>query len=528
MDNAQSETLPYLSTEERLAAYQLIVDGCTHIWSKGKLQQDKALTALQTLIPLTQRDPLFLAHLTAYVMRNMKTSKDLQVFVTYANALNSGDGTPFSPGSDLKKPDLRYISAASLHNMDVKVAGMLLELAKTSYSIDQVMNQGQHFPESLRTAFKKYLRYREQNLPYVEGIKRAGLGKKFVEMYKKIQTKPTDEVASILRWKQRGKEIEFKSPLSEEFTKMSDLQIAEKIRKDKIPVMGVLGNLPRKISPVIAVALLEQATGNQAVIFRRLFEEAGVLADKEVMALYESKIKTAKTALDRVDAVSDGASEAVKKVLKDARAEVRQSQTRGLGKIYMAIDISGSMNAALEFAKDRGSIFAECVNDPANNFAWGTFHGKGTKLALPERFTSDGFKARLFGVISNGSTDCFSLYPTAREFGAEIDVFISDQGHTDGNLTAKIRKFHEDNPNVAKPKVCVIVDFTDAWGRHHDLIKQAYEANGIAVTVLKPDTLKESALVVQSVKQALTGPQAIIEQIMETELPKLPEYYFSV
>jgi len=47
---------------------------------------------------------------------------------------------------------------------------------------------------------------------------------------------------------------------------------AEKIRKEKLPPTGVIGALPDKISPVIAVSILEQASGNQAVILRELFD----------------------------------------------------------------------------------------------------------------------------------------------------------------------------------------------------------------------------------------------------------------
>ena len=90
----KSETLPYLSNEERLKAYQLLIDGCSHIYSKGKIQTDKALQVLDSLIPLTQKDPLFLAHLTSYVL-SKTDNKDLEVFTTYVNSLSSADGTRF-------------------------------------------------------------------------------------------------------------------------------------------------------------------------------------------------------------------------------------------------------------------------------------------------------------------------------------------------------------------------------------------------------------------------------------------------
>ena len=61
---ATSEKLSTLSKSDRLAAYNLILEGCTHIYSKNQLQTEKALKVLETLVPLTQKDPYFLSHLT--------------------------------------------------------------------------------------------------------------------------------------------------------------------------------------------------------------------------------------------------------------------------------------------------------------------------------------------------------------------------------------------------------------------------------------------------------------------------------
>ena len=48
---------------------------------------------------------------------------------------------------------------------------------------------------------------------------------------------------------------------------------------------------------------------------------------------------------------------------------------------------------------------------------------------------------------------------------------------------------------------------------------------GISVAILKPTALSESALVAQTVKQAIKGKTAIVDEILDTELPKLPNWY---
>jgi hypothetical protein len=524
MNNSLGEQLPYLSSQERLQAYNMIVDGCSHIWSKNQIQSDKAMNALKSLIPLTSKDPYFLAHLTSYVIRKTK-NKDLQVFTTYANSLSTADGTPFSPGSKYIKPNLRFVSSAAVQQLEPKLVNRVLEIAMTKYAIENQLNEARHFPTALRTAFNKYLSYREANLNMTRGLKKAGLGNVMRTMYRTLHRPPSDEVAAILRWQQKNKKIKFEESLLN-FKGLDDLAIAEKIQKEKLPVLGVLGALPRQVSPVIAVALLEQATGNQAVILKTIFDEAGVLKDPEVMKLFQEKIATAKTALDRAETLSENASLEVKQALSQARGEVRKEATRGLGKIFMHIDFSSSMTEAIEFAQQRAAIIAECVDNPTQNFRWGLFGSHGKELSLPQEFVQDAFRSMLFGLTPNGSTNCFALYPTAREFGAEIDVYVTDQGHNMGDLGYNIRKFHEDNPSLSKPKAVVIVNF-QTWDNQNQL-KAALEENSIPVALMNPNTLTESALVVEAVRSAMFGPVALIDEIMETELLKLPEYYYAI
>lgn len=526
-----TESLPFLSSQERLNAYNLIIQGCSHIWSKNQLQADKAKAALEALIPLTKNDPYFLAHLTSYALKKSK-SKDLHVFLTYVAALSSADGTPFSEGSEYMKPNLRYVGGAALHQLDPKLVDRVMKIANMKYSVSGYLNEASHFPMTLRTALRKYLEYMNQHPERVAGIKKAGLGNVLKRIYVGMRYKPSEEVVKTLRWKRKDMKVEFDERPCD-FSKLSDLEIAETIRKEKIPYMGILNELAtakKKVSPVIAVAMLEQATGNQAVIMYGTFADAGILSDLEVKKLYEEKVKTATTTLDRVDRIKKIAEGAENDMLTKARAEVRQQQVGDIGKIFMHLDDSGSMQGVREYAINHGAIFAECVKDPTQNFNWGMFGSRGQLIPLPVKFEKDAFAQALFGVRDGGSTDCFALYPQAREFGADVDVFVSDQGHTDGNLALKIRKYHEAHPDKPKPRACIIVNFggRGGWGNGEHEIKEAYEENSIPAIELNPDTLTQSSLVSEAVKTALLGPVAVIDEIMETELLQLPQYYYAL
>lgn len=523
-----NETLPFLSSRERLQAYQIVVDGCSHLWSKNQLQEGKLKEVLDILVPLTKSDPYFLAHFTSYAMTKSK-SRDLQVVLTYVNSLSSADGTPFSPGSTYMKPNLRSVGLAAVHMLEPKLVDRVIKIANMKYGIQGQLNEAQHFPTTLRTSIRKYLEYMNQHPERVGGIKKAGLGNTLKRMYTAMKWRPSEEAVRALRWKRNDIKVDF-DERDYDFTGKGDVEIAKTIRKEQIPYIGVMGELARigkKVSPVIAVAMLEQATGNQAIIMRATFEEAGILKDKEVFDLYKKKISEAKTSIDRVDAISERASDEVKYVLSKARAASRKKEMEGIGKLFLHLDDSGSMQDVRSIAIERGATIAECVNDPENNFRWGLFGSRGTNLPLPREFVRDAFAQVLFGVRDGGSTNCFALYPTAREFGADIDVFVSDQDHTDGNLETKIRKYHQDNPTIAKPKACVIVTIGGRYRTTHT-IKDAYEANGIPAIEMKPETLTETALVSEAIKMAIRGPVAMVDEVMDTPLLKLPRYYFSL
>lgn len=517
--------LSYLNDQDRLDAYNAIVSGCMHIWSKNKLQEDKFLQVAETFAKLAKEDPIFLAHFTSYAIGKLDTN-DLKVVSTFFNSISDADGTPFVVqekngkvyNSKYKKPNFRIISQAALFSLEPKLVLRVLQLAKKKESYGGLFSEGTHLSKHLITAVKKYLRYRENNPKMIEGIKRAGLGKKYRNLYRMTRIAPSDEAASILRWEQKdGRVIKKRKALS--FEGLSDIKIAEKIRNEKLSVLVSLGALPDVISPVIAVAILEQATGNQAIILQSLWDGQGLMQDEEVQKLFEEKIVTAKDAIDRVERINSNISEATKKVMDKTKSDIRKKQTGDIGKVFVHIDISSSMQSAIEFAKQRGSIIAECVQNPEENFFWGAFNDRGYKIKKPKEFTQGAFMAQLYGLRARGMTNCFACYDEARKNECDVDIYITDQGHNSGQLEPHVKKF-------GKPKAAVIVDF-DGMGSGGMLYNQLIE-NGIPVSIVNPDTLTESALVSQAVRNAMLGAVAVIEEIMDYPLLKIPSVWESI
>lgn len=548
------ESLSGLSNDVRLRIYNSITKGCQHLWSKNVLQngqtiiqsikqedgtytkepvvQDQRLQPLlDDFAELAEKDPIFLAHFTSYANTKLQ-SKDLQVVSTFMNFLSDADGTPFSKGSKFKKPNLRVVSQAAIQMLDPKLVSRVVKLSKMKIVIGS-RQKATHSSTSLKTAVKKYLRFREQNPKAMEGVVKNALTNYIKNLFRDMRIAPSVETAEILGWEQReGEKIEKKNLV--DFSGLSDKQIAEKIIEEKISPLSALPNLSDKISPVIALAILETCTGDQAVIYRQLFDSQGLLKNKKVLERFEDKVSNAQTALDRVDKINTEIDNDVEKVLKTARSKKRKEDVGDIGKTFIHIDVSDSMEEALEFAKERGSIIAECIDNPEENFHWGTFCHYGTILPQPTTFEKDEFRSLLYEHRADGSTDAMVLYERARELGCEIDIYLTDQCHNGKNVAETVSTCIQ--KGLGKPKLAVIIDFPNTWhrrevvaqGKTGHLFAEHLKASGIPVSIIDYQTLTESALVAQAIKTAMIGETAIIEDIMKTPLLKLPSWWASV
>lgn len=519
--------LPEYSDEKRLSIYKMIISACTHLFSKGSLQEAKFQEIAKVFADLAIHDPIFMAHLTAWA--STRDSKDMKVLSVFFNALNDANGTPFFKGSTRNKPNFREVSFAVLQTLDPHLVLRVLDLCHKKFEVKDCLNMSRHFPTGMKTAMRKYIHYREQNPDMIRGMKKAGLGKTFQNIYRLTRTAPNAEAASILNWKQKdGKEIEMeKLP---DFSGKTSKEIAEEIERSKLSIMVAMSVIPKeKITAAVAKAMLKNCTGNQSIILYNWFSRNGFLDVKSIKELFADKVKTATTAVDRIEILTKNADAEDKKVMSKVRSEKRKEVTKGspIGKIYMHIDASGSMIRAIEFAKNSASIIAECVNNPAENFRWGMFGNKGVELDNPKEFTKEDFHAALYGRTANmGSTDCIALYGNSRKFGADVDVYVTDQGHNIGTISKRIREYHENNTNVVKPRAAIIIDMDNLGD--NGLLASELKRAGIPYSIIRPDALKESALVAQSIRAAMVGELAIVEEILDTKLPILPKWWGKV
>lgn len=506
---------------DRLRIYNELTRGTRHLFSKGQFQPQVFQHYAEVLMPLVENDPIFLAKLATYLCEN-SNSKDLKVMAVYMNSLSIANGQPFFPGATINKPNLRLISALLLQKLDPFLASRTIKLAATHKWPKSGTIPATHFPRVLETAAKKYLGYRENRPDMVRGALKAGMKRSFIDLYRFTHLSPSDTVADILRWKQ--KESDAGRTVAFSFSGMTDLEVAQYIVERKLSVPYALGLLDRKVSPVIGVSLLQQATPNQVIILRSMFDELGITNHPELLKILGEKASKATSGIDRIERIKTQASSETQRALEEARAISRKETLNKfkIGKVCLRVDCSGSMERAIEVAKNYAATIAEMVPDPTTNFMWGRFDLKFQRFPHPQKFIKEGFHQVLFGVRADGGgTDVLCGWQNARGFGADVDIIITDGQDTKGNLAARISALS------GRPSAIVIIP-VDGSSRYMPHFATYLRAAGIPTVEIPPSELRSAAGVAEAIGNAMVGDLGIIQRIMATEYPEIPSWYGAV
>lgn len=528
--NNEVNALQEYSDDKRLSIYEFITSACTHVYSKGKLQEDKFMEMAKIFADLAVNDPLFMSQLTAWAMN--QDHKDLKVLCVFFNSLSVADGEPFFPGSKKNKTNLRKYSAYALQELPPHLAVRVIQLARKKFGVDGLLNESYHFPTFLQKAGTKYLRFREDNISALESLKKSGNSNTMQEMYKLLRIGPSDNVVQVLGWNQKDGRRRDKDSYYPDFKTMTSKEIADVISEKNIGGLVALSLVPKnKITANVAKAILNNLSGNQTVIVQKWFSDNGFMDVQAINDLFKKNMKSVTTVVDRMDEAFKEADEEDKKEFAQIRSQKRkeQAKTKSIGKIFLHIDASSSMSSAINFAKENAALIAECVDNPTENFNWGLFNANGRLKKIPDSFTKEDFYEALELERAGGMTDCIALYGASRKFGADVDVYITDQGHNGGSIKTRISDFHEQHPDLPKPKAAIIIDYSNnRSAMYRSQLEDGLINSGIPVSIIQPGTFKQSALIADSVRNAMKGKLAIIDEIMEAKLPQKPHWWDAV
>lgn len=265
-------------------------------------------------------------------------------------------------------------------------------------------------------AVEKWLRYREQNPKLLEGLVKAGFRTSVMELARRVGYKPeTPTFFQTLRWKQNQAEdgrrsiaIGVSAPVAESWNGLTEMQICERIEKDKPNWKRIEGLLPTSVGVTRAILTVAVESGcmsdKDLIIKTPTLEEFGLLQVQAVKERWDRAIKSADDTRAahialrvQTKAAKEQLEEAADNALKKAVAET----VRGL-RVYVLVDISGSMQNAILQAKQYVAKFLQAF--PTEQLHVAVFNTSGREIRM-HHASAVGVDAAFRGIQAGGGTD---------------------------------------------------------------------------------------------------------------------------
>lgn len=292
-------------------------------------------------------------------------------------------------------------------------------------------------------AVEKWLRYREENLPMLQGLIKAGFRTTVKDLAQRIGYKPTSpKFFEILRWRQvqakdgrRSLAIGVEVTKAETWEGLTETEICEKIVKERPGFKRVIGMVPADpgLTRAIVAASIEAGglSDKDLVIYTPTLEELGLLKVQDIQDRWTKAIKAAedmraaniaqrvksKVVKDKLEAAAD---EAVKKAVEEDVKNIR---------LYVFVDVSGSMEGAIEAAKEYTAKFLGGF--PLDHIHVAVFNTSGREITI-KHASAAGARAAFKGLRAGGGTDYGSGVRCLQKYKPQADedvlfVFIGDE-----------------------------------------------------------------------------------------------------
>jgi hypothetical protein len=291
---------------------------------------------------------------------------------------------------------------------------------------------------------EKWLRFREENLPMLEGLIKAGFRTAVMKLAQRVGYKPsTPKFFEVLRWKQsqakdgrRSIAIGAKVKKAETWEGLSEEEICQVIVNTKPNWKRIVGLLPKTVGMTQAVVAAAVEAGcmseQDLIILTPTLEELGLLKVKEVEKKWKAAIahaenQRATNVMKNVKSkeAKEGLQEAVDKATENAMKEV----TKDL-RMYVIVDKSGSMQSSLEAAK--GYLTKILGGFPLDRLHVSVFNTVGTELNI-KASKAAAVASAFQGHTAGGGTShaegvrALSKYKPKPEEDAVI-IFVGDEG----------------------------------------------------------------------------------------------------
>lgn len=307
--------------------------------------------------------------------------RDLKVVLAAFMLVQTRKGDPVLDGGKIAfyDDDFRDIGEAMvlIHRRDGKdLNPKLLLRVRDLLKLPEVaaINRELGFGNSARHPFLgrwskavvRWLQFREENPKMLEGLLKAGFKDTVKDLARLVGYKPgTPKFFETLGWSQdQSKDGRRQLCIGVQMSKgaawddLTEAQICERIVTEKPGWKRIVGLLPKKLGVTRAIMSAAVESGSLSnkdlIILTPTLEELGLLEVKEVKAKWDRAIKAAEDDTRAANIARNVKSKVVQEQLQAAADTALQKAveqvTRNL-RIYVLIDISGSMGLSIDKAK---------------------------------------------------------------------------------------------------------------------------------------------------------------------------------
>jgi len=263
---------------------------------------------------------------------------------------------------------------------------------------------------------QKWLSYREENPRILKGLVDAGFGEKVRKLVRRSGFKPeSSKFFEILHWKQiQSKDGKRTIAIGQDWAAretwegQSEEQICKRIVNTKPAWKVICGRVPASvgITPAIMSAAVEAEclSSKELIIATPTLEDLGLLKIQEIKERWERATREADD-MRAANIAQRVRSKETREVLQEAADIALQKAVEDVTRnlcTYFFVDVSGSMENAIEQAKQQIARFVQAF--PSDRLHVAIFNTHGHEIMI-KHASAIGVETAFKGIKAGGGTD---------------------------------------------------------------------------------------------------------------------------
>jgi hypothetical protein len=394
-----------------------------------------------------------------------------------------------------------------------------------------------------KMAVTLWLKHRENNPKILEGLVKAGWKGTVMELARQVNYKPeSGQFFKILRWKQeqskqghRTVALDQKVEAAETWEGQTEEAICRRIVGTKPNWKVIVSRVPTSVGitrAIMAAAIEAGCLSNKdLIIVSETLEDLGLFQVQEVRERWENAIRLAEDqrganialrvkSKEIREKLQEGSDNAVKKAVEEVMRGMR---------IYFMVDISASMNNAIEAAKRHLAKFLQGFPQDKTHVA--VFNTKGREVQI-KHASAAGVTNAFRGIMSGGGTDYGEGVRVLQKYKPAEDedsmfIFVGDEEAS--RFTAVVQQ------SGLRPMAFGFLKVRDPGPRWDAVTGTAAEL-GIPCFMIEEQTFEDPYAIPRTIRalvaatpvgvtrQAAVPRVTLVDTILRTELLKKPAW----